>query len=289
MCSLRFPICRLFIGCLIMAPTLSYAATSCVWRSTNTPAPVYLVGTIHALSGKDYPLPKAYEQAVRDSKLILFEQDPKPNPYYRALWERTAKYPNGEEIGRHLHPKTYKLMFGALKQVSWDWNELKYYRPWALASLGWGIRGYNDVFSAHGVDNHIHHLARRFHKQMGGLESDEEHLEVLRGMADLDAELLLLDSMLNGPKNLAQMKAVTAAWKRGDLGPLTAEVARSRQLNLGGEIRLLDYRNLRWAKRLEPRIKSGESLAVVVGSAHFVGPNNLRELLGKRGYNFEQL
>ncbi|MBA3883214.1 MAG: TraB/GumN family protein [Chthoniobacterales bacterium] len=273
----------------MLAPTLSYAATSCVWRSTNTPAPVYLVGTIHALSGKDYPLPKAYDQAIRDSKTVLFEQDPKPNPHYRALWERAAKYPNGEEIGRHLHAKTYKLMFAAIRQVSWDWNEIKYYRPWALAALGWGIRGYNDVRGSLGVDNHLEHLAKRFHKQMGGLESDAEHLEVMRGMPDIDAELMLVDSMVHGPKNKAQMEQVTAAWKRGDLGPPTAEVARSRQLNLGAEIRLLDYRNLRWAKRFEPRIKSGESIAVVAGSAHFVGPNNVRELLEKRGYKFEQL
>ncbi len=135
----------------------------------------------------------------------------------------------------------------------------------------------------------MHFLGKRFHKQLDGLESDKEHLEVLRGMADIDAELMLADSMLHAPKNEAVMKGVTAAWKRGDLAPLTAEVARSRELNLGAEIRLLDYRTLRWAKRLESRIKNGESLAVVVGSAHFVGPNNLRELLEKRGSKFEQL
>ncbi len=280
---------RLLIGCFMTAPTLAYAATACVWRSTNTPAPLYLVGTIHALSGTDYPLPKAYEQAVRDSNEILFEIDPSPKSKFPEMFRKAAKYEYGDGLERHLHPKTYNLLFHAIKAVSWPWGEVKQYRPWALASLGWGIRSYNDVFADYGVDNHLAHLARRFHKQMGGLASEAEHLEVLRGMADIDAELLLLDSMINGPKNLATMKAVTAAWKRGDLGPLTAEMARSRQLNLGGELRLLDYRNLRWAKRLEPRIQSGESLAVVAGSAHFVGPNNLRELLEKRGYKFEQL
>ncbi len=46
--------------------------------------------------------------------------------------------------------KTYQLLFAALEQVSWDWNQLKYYRPWALASLGWGIRGYDDVRGSFG-------------------------------------------------------------------------------------------------------------------------------------------
>ena len=29
----------------------------CVWRVTNAKAPFYLVGSIHALGKKDYPLP----------------------------------------------------------------------------------------------------------------------------------------------------------------------------------------------------------------------------------------
>lgn len=283
------PLRVFLIGCLLIVPLVCDAATACVWRSTNTPAPVYLVGTIHALSGKDYPLPKVYEQAVRDSSRILFEIDHTPKSDFPEKFRKAAKYEHDEEIGRHLHPKTYKLLVNSIKAVSLDWNEIKHYRPWALASLGWGIRSYNDVFGAYGVDKHLAHLARRFHKQTGGLETTEEHVEVLRGMADIDAELVLLDSMVNGPKKKEESREVRAAWRRGDLGPLIAAVARSRQLNLGAEIRLLDYRNLRWAKRLEPRIKNGESLAVVVGSAHFVGPNNLRELLEKRGHKFEQL
>ena len=48
------------VGCallatLLISSTSAFAATACVWRVTNAPAPFYLVGTIHALSGKDYP------------------------------------------------------------------------------------------------------------------------------------------------------------------------------------------------------------------------------------------
>ena len=55
------------------------AATACVWRVVNAPAPFYLVGTIHALSGHDYPLPKPYYQALKDSNRLLFEVDPHPH------------------------------------------------------------------------------------------------------------------------------------------------------------------------------------------------------------------
>src|SRR6266404_8281659 len=54
------------------------AATCCVWRMTNAPAPFYLVGTIHALSSHDYPLPAGYNQALHDSKRLVFEMKPDP-------------------------------------------------------------------------------------------------------------------------------------------------------------------------------------------------------------------
>jgi len=48
---------------------------SCVWRVTNAKAPFYLVGSIHALSKKDYPLPAPYEIALKNSRRFLFEFD----------------------------------------------------------------------------------------------------------------------------------------------------------------------------------------------------------------------
>ena len=45
----------------------------CVWRVTNAEAPFYLVGSIHALSKKDYPLPSPYEVALKNSTRFVFE------------------------------------------------------------------------------------------------------------------------------------------------------------------------------------------------------------------------
>src|SRR5437773_1918291 len=47
----------------------------CVWRVTNAGAPFYLVGSIHALSKKDYPLPAPYDRALKDSMRFVFEFD----------------------------------------------------------------------------------------------------------------------------------------------------------------------------------------------------------------------
>src|SRR5947207_14886083 len=76
----------------------------CVWRVTNANAPFYLVGSIHALSKKDYPLPAPYEFALRDSKRFLFEFDPKRHVEFERKFEAAGKYPPGQDIRSKIDP-----------------------------------------------------------------------------------------------------------------------------------------------------------------------------------------
>ncbi|MGB8472494.1 MAG: hypothetical protein WCE61_00260 [Candidatus Acidiferrum sp.] len=69
-------------------------------------------------------------------------------------------------------------------------------------------------------------------------------------MADIDAELILLDALVRGDKRKDDYNATRDGWKHGDLAPMLADEKRERDLNLGAEIRLLDYRNLRWVPKI---------------------------------------
>src|SRR6266704_2490372 len=88
------------LGLLGIAPLSAIAvspaqrlAKSCVWRVTNAKAPFYLVGSIHALSKSDYPLPAPYEIALRSSKRFLFEFDPTKHLEFERKFEAAGKYP----------------------------------------------------------------------------------------------------------------------------------------------------------------------------------------------------
>src|SRR6201987_3603664 len=70
----------------------------CVWRGTNAKAPFYLVGSIHALSKKDYPLPKPYDVALRGSNRFLFEFDPTRHAEFQKKFEAAGRYPAGQDI-----------------------------------------------------------------------------------------------------------------------------------------------------------------------------------------------
>ncbi len=114
-------------------------------------------------------------------------------------------------------------------------------------------------------------------------------MDVLRGMSDINSELVLLDALVRGDKRRDDYNAMREGWKKGDITAMAADMQRQRELNMGAELRLLDYRNLRWMRKIEGAIKSGVPTSIVAGSAHFIGTNSVIDLLQKKGYKIEQL
>ena len=62
--SSRFPFVVLTILAFAWIGPSAQGGTCCVWRVTSVPQPFYLVGTVHALTSTDYPLPKPYRPGV---------------------------------------------------------------------------------------------------------------------------------------------------------------------------------------------------------------------------------
>lgn len=281
-------------------PLKTNAGSCFVWRVTNTPAPCYLVGTIHALTAHDYPLPAGYEQALRDSKYLLFEMNPYPPADYREKFVRAATYGNADYLERHVHPETWEIINTNFRKVNMLGRPFRvggYYvqhgieqlRPWAIAGIFYGIPGYNNVFTKFGVDNYFAFEGRRKGAELAGLETDDEHIAVLGGMGDLESEVLLLDLIVHRDKEKGWEEQLRNAWKQGDIAGVREDLARLGKLNPGAYVRLLDERNVKWIPKIKAGFNSGKPTSIVVGCGHMLGPNGLIALLRKQGYQFEQL
>ena len=289
----------LFIAAALIAAQPVTAATCCVWKVTNAKAPFYLVGTVHALSGGDYPLPKGYDEALHNSQRLFFEIKPDPKSDFPDKFDIAATYPKGDDIRHHVHPQTWEYLAKNLKYSNyfahvWRFGQhhiegVEQLRPWAIAYYVWGIRGYNDVFEEHGVDNYFAFQGRRMGKEIGALETTEEHIAVLSGMSDIESELILLDTLVRGDKRRDDFNRLRAAWKKGDTQALWQEMQRTRKINPGADARLLDMRNVKWVPKVRAEIESAKPTAIVVGTGHMMGPNGLIALLERNGYKFEQL
>jgi len=139
---------------------------SCVWRVTNAKAPFYLVGSIHALSKKDYPLPAPYEIALKNSRRFLFEFDPSRHVEFEKKFEAAGKYPRGQDIRSKIHPDLLAWLRQNILTVEADQRQGRRehvrgfdsqmgYKPWWIAQHLVGPATYTKSSLSHGLDNYF--------------------------------------------------------------------------------------------------------------------------------------
>jgi uncharacterized protein YbaP (TraB family) len=282
------------------APQSKKFPKCCVWRVTNAKAPFYLVGSIHALSKKDYPLPKPYDIALKDSTRFLFEFDPSQHAEFQKKFEAAAKYPPGQDLRSKICPELLgwlrKNIFTVIPEardgngerlVNFD-SQLRY-KPWWIAQHLAAPASYSKTSASHGLDNYFVDHAMNLGKEIRGLESVNEHVAVMGGLSDRDGEFMLQDALTqtdNGDKESGRMYK---AWRKGDTNALWAGDAPLRSKAPRIAARFVDDRNVKWIPRIEAELKTGKPTAIVAGALHFSGPRSVIALLQKRGYVIEQL
>src|SRR5215471_10653243 len=307
--SVRRSIGRLIA--LLVALTLTPLATDaasqgkkfpkcCVWRVANAKAPFYLVGSIHALSKKDYPLPKPYDIALKSSTRFLFEFNPTQHEEFQRKFDAAAKYPPGQDLRSKISPELLawlrKNMFTVIPDAGGEKDEqftsfdsqLRY-RPWWIAQHLAGPASYSKASASHGLDNYFVDHAIQSGKEIAGLESVKEHVAVMGGLSDRDSEFMLQDA-LSQPDNIDKESGrMYKAWRKGDTNALWAGDVHLRTQAPTIAARFVDDRNAKWVPRIEAELKTGKPTAVVAGALHFSGPRSVIALLQERGYVIEQL
>src|SRR6266566_3850021 len=264
----------------------------CVWRVTNAGAPFYLVGSIHALSKKDYPLPAPYDRALKDSMRFVFEFDPNRGAEFERKFEAAAKYPPGQDIRSKIDPALLTWLRqniltlqpdsrrGKRAQVAGFDSKLRY-KPWWIAQHLAAPASYSKSSASHGLDNYFVDHAMKLGKEIGGLESVNEHVAVMGGLSDRDGEFMLQDALTqpdNGDKESGRMYK---AWRKGDTNALWAGDAPLRSKAPRIAARFVDDRNVKWIPRIEAELKTGKPTAIVAGALHFSGPRSVITLLQK--------
>jgi uncharacterized protein len=282
------------------APQSKKFPKCCVWRVTNAKAPFYLVGSIHALSKKDYPLPKPYDIALKDSARFLFEFDPSQHAEFQKKFEAAAKYPPGQDLRSKISPELLtwlrKNMFTVIpdarggngeRLVSFD-SQLRY-KPWWIAQHLAAPASYSKTSASHGLDNYFVDHAMNLGKEIRGLESINEHVAVMGGLSDQDSEFMLQDALSQPDNANKESGRMYKAWRKGDTNALWAGDSTLRSKAPSIAARFVDDRNVKWIPRIEAELKTGKPTAVVAGALHFSGPGSVIALLQKRGYVIEQL
>jgi len=274
---------------VILAMPGAATASTFLWKvlAPNGQA-LYLGGSWHALRTADYPLPSSFTRALDASTKLALEANLDEIRAADKSLVKAGQYPSGDSLKNHVDPRTYNYLSRLFALANVPPEKIVRYRPWFIA-LMLQSPGRNGMSPSLGVEEFLVQRARAKSKKIVGLETAREHADIFSGLSDRESEALLLLTFIPPEDGSPDVSRLMSAWRNGDAESQWRVVHDGfRDFPSLGE-RILDTRNRKWIPKIENYLRSGDTYFVVVGAAHFGGPNGLLSLLRARGYKLEQL
>lgn len=269
------------------APSASAAGKHFLWKVTDASAPFYILGSIHALRGSDYPIGAAIDDAIGQCKRFVFEYDFEhvdSRAFSRKLND-AGHYPSGTNLRQKVSPKTYAAVQKIAKVRASAYDDVK---PWAIGFMMYGNTNMHDLYGYYGVESYVRRKSRAY-ADVGGLETAEEHIHVLSDMSDIESEVFLLQSIVYGDRHTKSFGEAVRAWKTGDTHGLARMDSQEDREAPFIVQRMVTKRNANWIPKIEGEMKTGTPTMIVVGARHLCGPYSVIDLMRAKGHRLEQL
>jgi uncharacterized protein YbaP (TraB family) len=271
--------------------TLGLQAAS-VWKVTNEQHSLYIGGTIHVLTPKDYPLAKEYDLAYKASDKVIFETDMQvaSSPEFAQKMMKKMMYSDGTTINKVLKPDTYKELVIHLSSRDMPIQAFASHKPSLLAiSLSY-LELQAMGYTSEGVDTFYSNMAKDQGKEQGWLETPDEQLALLANMGGDDPNVII-DYTLKDIKKMPEMFAkLHATWLAGDMQgmadvgitPFKADYPAIYQ-------DLMVTRNNNWFPKIDAMLHDQAVEFILVGALHLSGPDSVLAKLKAKGYKIEKL
>ncbi len=253
-------------------------------------AEVYLLGSIHMLTAELYPLAPPIENAWRESDVLVVEADVR-NPDEAAVGQvmmLKGIYGPGGSLKQDLGEELYAEVIAEFETYGFSEDQIKMFKPWVAAlmmqSFQYQALGYE---AEYGID--MHFLNRlESSKRVEELESVTYQIELLSSLRPELQKSFLVQTLEMEDEVAGQLDLIISAWKSGNadelealLYPEVSDYPHEEELNTILNVE----RNRNMAEKIQGYLESGtEVFFVVVGAAHLVGGENIRQLLEEKGY-----
>jgi len=262
-----------------------------LWKVQGKQATVYLLGSVHALQEKDYPLPAVIESAFTNSRVVAFETDigELESPATAMKMMTKSQLPKKQTLENVLSAEVYKDFMKHAEDSGTPGMMVENMKP-AMAAMTLEIfvllkMGLNPQF---GVDKHFYPLAQSAGKEILPLETVDFQLELLTGLSKEEGELLMkstLKEIDNVKKDLGEL---LTAWREGDADKLQKLMNDAMADSPVIYKRLLTDRNHNWVPKIEELVRGEKNAIIIVGAGHLVGKEGVVELLKKNGLKVTQ-
>lgn len=263
-----------------------------LWQLQGKSNVVYLLGSVHVLTEKDYPLAAPLENAFSNSKVAVFETSfgemKKPETQLKMMVK--AALPPGETLKDRLSPKLYADFQKQMEQAGLPDGAFDQFQP-AMAAFTLMMIELQKLGAdpANGMDQHFYQRAESEGKQIVPLETVEFEINLVTTFAKSEEEPLvrsLLEQIKDTKKAWDEM---ITAWKTGDSASLEKLLNDSMKDSPAIFKRLLTDRNQTWVPKIEELLRGSDNAVVIVGAGHLVGTNGVVEMLRRKGIPIKQL
>ncbi|WP_440887497.1 TraB/GumN family protein [Vibrio sp. WZ-1] len=254
------------------------------WLAKKGNTEYMILGSVHVGDKTMYPLPKTVTDFLKNSDGLIIEAD--------VRHTEGVTYPKSIFLAKDvLNSAQRKHLAEIAADLGLQESQLLNSPPWSAAlTIQLLLMNKLGYASDQGVDMHLINIADKKHVPVLPLETVQFQVDLIAGQKDGGKELLLSSiEEYDGGEKLVQ--CLIDSWKSGD-GSTLEEASMTDQSSDEFNQAFLYDRNRDWAEKLDsgsvlPQ-KAGQ-YAVVVGSLHLVGHDNLIELLKKRGFRVESL
>lgn len=278
---------HLLLASILLCCALPAQAAGFLWKVEGGAAPLYLLGSLHVLPPRAYPLPAKFDRAYQDVRVLVFETDMAAidTPELQRKFVNAGVYPEGESMQSRWSQPLLKRFNKAVKELKLPVEMFNRTRPW-LAALTLELTTYKQAGfdTEKGVDHFLFKRARADRKTIVTLESPSAQMRLFTDMPDamaesfLDAAITNLDELDFDPDSLYEL------WEDEDSDELDDMLENMREDHADIYARFVAQRNRAWMLTIAELVRDGKPAMVVAGALHMPGPDGLVQLLENAGY-----
>ena len=265
--------------------------TLCLWTVQSETNTVYVLGSIHVLKQQHYPLAPAIYEALEKSDRVVFEVDLEElkSPQVQLKMLTRGFYANRRTLREALSASSYEVIEAYLSDRGLSIEAFQRVKPWMLAATITTLELQKLGFAPdQGVDRHLYAKAKANGKQIEGLETVEEQLNLFDHLSSKTQELFLLHTLRELSLLKRQTQEIVKAWKEGRVEGFERMLHNMQEFPEVYQALITD-RNRRWFPGIESYLKDNQPCFVIVGTLHLLGEHGLLAMLETKGYTVRQL
>lgn len=250
----------------------------------------WLAGTMHAFPAEFAWQSEAWDTAFDQSDLLVLEiadydtRNATAAQFWRFAHADTALPPAAERLPPQFRARLTALL--AEHEIGADGS--RRLDSWALAVLAGQASAVGDRFPGADRRLFLRALERRAYPVVA-LESAELQFALFDDLPQEEQLDLLELTLIEADGVAVRSDANARAWLVGDTD--TLERSLFATIFADSELRdaLVLSRNRNWAERIDRLLREQRRPFVAVGTAHLLGEDSVRELLGERGWVVRRL